>query len=633
MTLSLVLLTSVGIFLLTSIVLKGSTFDGAGSDATKQVNAAAHFNKWGGWASGMHKFAGGKARMKDVGVLLLVPMQRILKDKKGFYPVVLVSNMAQMFSGVLIYFVASDYWGTEAALMLFVLYAFSFFPYIIVFHGGLQVVAQMLLLISVFALQQVDTSLEPYNFFWYFVSGSSFGLMNYASASARKFIPVYLCALIYHISDLESPCFFTDVGCEADTSKLILLSIWSFVASSLVILSLSYKRLILKKYGISGETPCHFSKGKLFLKRLWYIFGGMTMLMTLIFSLFPRNESYLFLLCSVLGAILVFLYLNSPNLLENFRSYVDYWYIVDWGSHHRLYGEYFKEKYGKVFVEGEEGLAWYLLFFWRVIPVHLFLYFTAALIITWEVISVGGDAFSLLILVVVSLLPIVWGECSRGPKGLLPMYTTFVPLLIPIGQFFYIINQNNVNIFGFSATWIVGFVIILGVVWNVFVLISDILPSRMVVSNIMNKLDSLGVKTLYTYKTLFNYPFIDVVEQFYPNKYDIQYVDSLADIDSGYLFVPSIGSKSAYYQSVDSIGPVGNFKEDHLLTSLIESKKIRDCAEASFKTLGSSKYWQQIGNIVSFRDLILKEVKDVDRFYGLAWLVNIDTLHRMKEAN
>ena len=42
------------------------------------------FSEWGGWPSGMHKFIKGKARMKDVGVLLLVPMQRILNDKARF---------------------------------------------------------------------------------------------------------------------------------------------------------------------------------------------------------------------------------------------------------------------------------------------------------------------------------------------------------------------------------------------------------------------------------------------------------------------------------------------------------------------------------------------------------------------
>ena len=56
------------------------------------LNAAAHFSDWGGWPSGMHQFGGGKALMKDVGVLLLVVMQRLFNDKKGFYPLFIVSN-------------------------------------------------------------------------------------------------------------------------------------------------------------------------------------------------------------------------------------------------------------------------------------------------------------------------------------------------------------------------------------------------------------------------------------------------------------------------------------------------------------------------------------------------------------
>jgi hypothetical protein len=63
----------------------------------------------------MHNFTGGKARMKDVGVLLLAIMQRLLKDKKGFYPLVMVSNFAHSVSSILIFLVAANYWNEQTA--------------------------------------------------------------------------------------------------------------------------------------------------------------------------------------------------------------------------------------------------------------------------------------------------------------------------------------------------------------------------------------------------------------------------------------------------------------------------------------------------------------------------------------
>ena len=114
-----IVLFSIFVFVVIAFLSRGSTFDGIGSDASKHVNASARFSEWGGWPSGMHKFGGGKTWMKDLGVLLLVPMQRILNDLVGFYPVVMVSNLAHVVSGILVFLVAENYWGSEAGLALF----------------------------------------------------------------------------------------------------------------------------------------------------------------------------------------------------------------------------------------------------------------------------------------------------------------------------------------------------------------------------------------------------------------------------------------------------------------------------------------------------------------------------------
>jgi hypothetical protein len=117
---------------------------------------------------------------------------------------------------------------------------------------------------------------------------------------------------------------------------------------------------------------------------------------------------------------------------------------------------------------------------------------------------------------------------------------------------------------------------------------------------------------------------VGIINYFYPNKYDIEYISSIGQIDNGCLLLPCTGSKSAYFQSVSTIGPVWDFKEDDVLNLLIDTKEIQKCSIASFKTFGNSKYWQQLGNVVSFRDLVLNEVRNEDRFRGYAWLLKIE---------
>jgi hypothetical protein len=82
------------------------------------------------------------------------------------------------------------------------------------------------------------------------------------------------------------------------------------------------------------------------------------------------------------------------------------------------------------------------------------------------------------------------------------------------------------------------------------------------------------------------------------------------------------------------VGYTGDFDADPLLNELIASKRIVCSSVASFKTFGSSRYWAQIGDVVSYRDLMLGEVGDRDRWRGMAWILDASKLHQdlMPEA-
>jgi hypothetical protein len=178
-----VCLFSIVMWSVIAILTKGITREGVGSDAHKQVEAASNFEKWK-WPSDMHLYTGGKAYMKDVGVIMLAAMQRIIGDKKTVYPVIMVSNFANSVSAVLIFLVAQYYWSTEVGVLLFIVYITCFWPYIIVLQGGYQTIAQMLVLLAIYFIQQAQLTCSFYQYGWYMASGVAFGLMQFSSASS-----------------------------------------------------------------------------------------------------------------------------------------------------------------------------------------------------------------------------------------------------------------------------------------------------------------------------------------------------------------------------------------------------------------------------------------------------------------
>jgi hypothetical protein len=162
----------------------------------------------------------------------------------------------------------------------------------------------------------------------------------------------------------------------------------------------------------------------------------------------------------------------------------------------------------------------------------------------------------------------------------------------------------------------------LSVIFNIYIYIFDILPSRLTVRNLIKCLRKNKIKTIYSIESNFNYPFTDILNEFYSDEFNIVFINSISDIKSGYLFIPCLNRKASYYQS-SIIGHDSSLKIDQDILNLITEKENKLYLIAKFKTLGSSKYWQHLGDVVSFRDLILKEVSNHDRYIGHAWLFKI----------
>jgi hypothetical protein len=637
--LSFVLVVAITVWVFIAYMMRGITWEGSNSDAAKQVRGAAQANRWR-WPSDMHQYIDGKARMKDIGVLMLVVVQRILRDKTSFYPLAVGCALAHCITAVLIFLVASTYWGSNVGLLLFVLYITCLWPYVIVLQGGYQGLALMFLLLSVYFVQMADAAGMPFSWVWYGASGSAFGAMLFSSASSRKFIPLYLGAVLFSLADASQ------FGALAPQSIIdwIALVAGPTLCAILLILALSHRFSSLKSSSQSADWETSRLNGGLNhrqgkLRGYWLriraknaatlVHMAFSTLLFLFVSslLFGSPAFYAALLSSAAGLSAVGFLLLFPNVIRNFYGYYVYWIITQHSGHYQLYDDYFQQRIKRTLREGAGGIRWYVRHFWRIAPFHTVYCGVAVLFLAYITIAegFGTKGLGILAAVLLSVSPIIWGEVTKSPKAALAYFPALIGLLLPIGLAVFIAEQSLAfNHKGWL--WLAVFsVAALGGMWNLWALLSDIWPAKMGVAQLARSLSGLHLSSFYTYDTPYNLAFLDALPDHIRNQYEIQYIHTLRDVPEGYAVIPPTSSKSSNFQS-SIVGRSGDFNDDPLLTELINSRAISGYAVASFKTFGTSKFWAQIGDVASYRDLVLGEVGEHDRWRGLAWIVDAGKL-------
>jgi hypothetical protein len=642
---TIVCIIAAGIAFIVAVMTREIVSEGSNSDANKQIYAASRIEEWA-WPSDMHKYAGEKARLKDVGVLLLVVMQRLLADRKSFYPLVVLCVVANSICAVLLFLLGERYWGTEAGLLLFVLYITSFWPYLIILQGGYQGLALMFLFISVCFLQQAEAMAQPFNLIWYAASGVGFGLMLFSSASARKVIPLYLGAFFFSQRASAEPFWFVSFGPEAVWSWAAWANVGAIVLllSSLGLVLLGYRFLIRALYlgwgplqhvtllkNKSRNSLDHYIKiGRNFVTWISYATLSVVGFLWLCFLIFRTDSFYLALLAAFFGALMIAITLLYPDILGNLQGFYTYWTISVWGDHFPLYDDYFKRHYGKIVRLGTDGLRWTVRFFWRLIPFHWIFYIFSVFFLAYLSVQNNLDSSGIVGFVAIFLLslsPIIWSEITRGPITARPYFPAFAGLLLAIGSaVFEAQHRLSPGSLLFFWSGAIG-IVVAGVGWNVWVFLTDVWPSGMGVAWLVKSLDRLGISSFYTYNTRFNEMWVDAIPEDVLARYRIHYITTIDEAQDGYVVVPPTSSKSSNFQS-SPVGRSGDFKDDPFLNGLIDSRNITQYAVASFKTFGTSRFWVQIGNVTSYRDLMLGEVTDYDRWRGMAWILDASKLHR-----
>jgi hypothetical protein len=299
-----------------------------------------------------------------------------------------------------------------------------------------------------------------------------------------------------------------------------------------------------------------------------------------------------------------------------------------------LYDEVWEERFGKTLREGAGGGVWFLRYARRMIPFHAAFYVAGVLYLVYiAVFSVSfTEGAGTLTLILLSASPILWSQFTKCPKANLPYSPTFIGLFLVFGHAAFTAQQALSSASQVWFWFVVFSVAAAAAVWNAWILLRDVLPARMAITRLGKQLRELNIEKFYTYKTAFNASFVEALPERERGRYRIQYIDTLADIDEGYVAVPGTSAKAMNMEGSAWAIKHGDFDGDPELTRLIESKEIERYAVASFETFGTSQRWVQQYDVPSFRDLILQEIGEGDRYRGRAWILDAGKLHADRDG-
>jgi len=620
-------------------VTVGVTFLSIGSDNELQVLAAGHFSEWRR-PSDMHWYARGKTLMKDVCVLGVVVTQRLLGDRKSDYPHLMLGVLTNSVSAVLVFIIASSYWNTEVGLLTWALLVTCLWPYQLALYGAPICTGQMLFLLAIYFIDLAGPGTAFTVIPWYFAAGLATGLFLFSSASSRKFLPLVGAAFIFSQAHaIWEPSLtwqvdgFVSSGIKtAATAMAVILTVGSLA------LLFGYKRAITAMYTERApgflnrlltakdvfDLPHYFAKAKERVSLTVQI-CLVTTAYLVVSLLIVRTDMFFWSQLSILaGVVIAVVVLTYPDTLTNIRAYHGYSQMGN--ERFYLYREYF-ERIGKPISETMRGagLLWLFRYFGRMAPVQLFLYILSAGALVPLIIidsNVSQAAWQAGAVMAISVAPTVVAEVTGCPQCGRPYYPALIGMLLLVGYTGFLLHEE-LGSTGQLVLWAaVGVALVAGAARTVWLLMYDVLPARMGPAKLHQELVSLGVSEFYTYDNRYNEAFVGVLPPEFMEQIKVHHIESLQDVTEGYIVVPGTSSKAWNMESIIWRDDFRDFEADEALNYLLDSKTIERCAVASFKTFGTSRIWLNDSEVPSYRELILKEITEDDRWRGRAWILD-----------
>lgn len=586
------------------------------TDNENMVRAANEIHLFD-WPSRMHSIPNSRAQLREYWVLFLHILGRFRKDKFSDHMNVTLALIANCVSSILIFFVFSNYLSPIVGFIIALMYITSFWQYQALLVIGHIQLSQMFFLIAVLSLQLTEKVNDDISSIFFFFGGFFTVVSFSSSSSAHKFPPLSLIALMYALRD-----------------HLHLLWGGTFHVERASLLLTSF---MLFAFTIIFKRPFDSTSSSVRKRYIYITLSLFVIVFGFILIFFDLNRAFLMsLLAYIIGLMLAAIHVLFPlsefknNVLRYFR-----WLKSAWRNHFQAYPDQ-EKTFGRKLPDDFRGggLIWNHRFFMRVMP-FVYPMFLASVIFVGVHVAIEAlesqrvdPLVGFIFLLLVSLLPVIVHEVTEGLKVGKAYIPSLIGFLFMIGKALEILIQvSKGNEIGQIVLWvaIIG-VVLAQLITSIYVFYTDILPARMAPNILCNQLKKLNVTDFYTYDNPYNDSFVKTMLYSYPDDFSVKYIECLSEVETGIVVIPNTSSKSEHMESTQYSIINGDFTADELLNKLYETREIEKVAISKIRTRGCSKYFVQESEVTSYRDLILNQVDDYDRWIAHGWILSAESI-------
>lgn len=624
-----VMFVVISFYLIITKVTKKNLIDNKNSDAFLQLQAAERFGEWI-LPSKMHIFSRGKTYMKDMGLLMLVFVVKVLRFPHKFSAIIQVCILSHLASAILLFLIADSLFDSKLAMLVFFFYLSCAWAYQIILIGGYQLVAQLVFLVLFYMALELPevVGLFPSSV----MSGLLFGSLIFSSASARKYYIPAVSSFVFAYYNFKGENFLSDLrGFFLLEKNWVIGGVVLGVIVFYVFLWLIKKKVVeYKENGLTiplvGKTFNPEYETKYYLDIYKSCAGALAQFFYLFLPLWSLallksgSEFPVYFLMFLIGATGAVLFFSYPNFFKIIREGFGYLSNVDAG-HFMLYRDYFEKVDGPIksgWRAKKSGVGWILRISLQYVPFQTLLYF----VLFFLALFYADSKLEVLLVLIVSLSPHVWGELTHGPQIGRSYFPGYTGMLLGI-PFYYSFLPWWIQDKYFS---VLCSICLLSVIYGAWTFLFDIFKTKMWVTNLKLELNKLGISEFSTYKSDYNNSFVEVLEMEFPGEFLVQYVDKIKNSKYDFFVVPCTSSKAAHMESEKEALENGDYNQDETLERLLATDEIESFSLARIETIGNSRFWVHESEVTSYRYLMLQEYDEVHFKRSFAWVLNVKNL-------
>lgn len=575
------------------------------------------------WPSKMHAIPYNRGQLREFYVLCLHLIGKFFKHKRSDHLNITLAIVANCITTILLYIVMANYFDSLAGFIVALLFAGCIWPYQTIMVIGHIHVSQMFFMFAVLSIQCSEIFDPQLRSLCLFVGGIFTAISFFSSSSSRKYPPMAFVALMFSLRDYLSlpDALLTKLDSQNNFLLFVVagIMIWGsgrIFATPIVslLVSMTHKKWKVSHiYWMSRKT-------------------AQVILFVGIFRWLFVNDDHVFYSLGAYfmgsGCIIAFILLPFSTLADNIKRYHSWLNLSSWASHFNAYPDQVKT-FGKKLPDNfrGEGLPWVPRFFWRVIPLLVVLYSLSVVVVGydcfWQSDSIWQDCLIFAFLVMASLLPIIISEGTKSLQVGKSYIPSLVALLLLIGKAIDVLGDmayghqiSPVYVWGVG-----GMVVLVQMFLGVRLYFTDVLPARMAPTMLRDRLHALDIKTFYTYDISYNDSFVNAMLYSYPEEFQVEHISRLEEVEDGYIIIPCTSSKSEHMESDTFSATYGDFTEDETLNELYKSKTIEEINVGKFRTRGCSPLFSLEAEVTGYRDLILKQTQDYDRWIAHGWIL------------